>query len=113
MRRGRKRWLAAGVVTVAAAGIWLGVWLPARGPAQRPALVGGQARVGAMLPAITAYLQSAAYRDRNGSYSPADYLTQRIKWLCDAAIAEIRSDGALWRVGMDVACGGYARRGSR
>ena len=113
MRRGRKRWLAAGVVTVAAAGIWLGVWLPARGPAQRPALVGGQARVGAMLPAITAYLQSPAYRDRNGSYSPADYLTQRIKWLCDAAIAEIRSDGALWRVGMDVACGGYARRGSR
>jgi hypothetical protein len=40
--------------------------------------------------------------------SPASYETQRIKWLCNAELVEIRPDDTRWRVGMDVACGDYA-----
>jgi hypothetical protein len=65
MRPERVRWLIAGVVAVATAGICLGVWLN-RAPGRASAPVVDRAQVRVMLPAITAYLQSAAYRDRNG-----------------------------------------------
>jgi hypothetical protein len=109
MQRGRKRWLTAGVVAVVTAGICLGVWLTAPGPA----LLLDRAQARAMLPAITAYLQSPAYRDHNGGYPAADYRAQRVRWLCNAGIVEIRSDRTLWRVGMDVGCGDYDRRGNK
>jgi hypothetical protein len=108
MRPGRVRWLIAGVVAVVTAGICLSVWLN-----RAPAPVVDRAQVRGMLPAITAYLQSAAYRDRNGESPPEAYQAQRVRWLCNAGIVEIRPDGARWRVGMDVACGDYARRGNK
>jgi hypothetical protein len=35
----------------------------------------------------------------------------RVRWLCDAALVEVRPDGGRWRAGMDVACGDYDHRG--
>jgi hypothetical protein len=112
MRPGRVRWLIAGVIAVVTAGICLGVWLN-RAPIRALARAVDQAQVRAILPAITAYLQSAAYRDRNGESPPAAYQAQRVRWLCNAGIVEIRPEGTRWRVGMDVACGDYARRGNK
>ena len=109
MRRQRKLWLTAGAVVVVATGVSIGASLPAGVPIAAP----DQARVRAMMPAITAYLQSPAYRDLNGGpYLSAAYRTGRIRWLCNAAIVYISSDGTRWRVGMDVACGDYDRRGN-
>src|SRR5215467_1961550 len=99
MRPGRVRWLIAGVVAVVTAGICLSAWLH-----RASAPVVDRAQVRGMLPAITAYLRSAAYRDRNGESPPEAYQAQRVRWLCNAGIVEIRPDGARWRVGMDVAC---------
>lgn len=65
-----------------------------------------------MMPAITAYLNSSAFRQSEfDSYTTADYQAG-VKWLCNAALVEIRPDGRRWRVGMDVACGDYYRRGA-
>ncbi len=111
MGPGGVRWMIAGLAAIVTAGVCLGVWLPK--PARAPAVVLDRAHVRAMLPAITAYLQSPAYRDRNGEYPFAAYQAQRVRWLCNAGIVEIRPDGARWRVGMDVACGDYAHRGSK
>jgi hypothetical protein len=71
------------------------------------------AQVRAVMPAITAYLQSPAYRDRNGEYPAAAYRTGRVRWLCAAEIVYVGPDGTRWRAGMDVACGDYERQGSR
>jgi hypothetical protein len=65
-----------------------------------------------MMPAIIAYLESPAYRQGNSSgYTAADYQSGRVRWLCNAALVEVRPDGGQWRAGMDVACGDYDRRG--
>jgi hypothetical protein len=62
-------------------------------------------------PAIIAYLDSPAYRqDGLGGHSAADYQAGRVRWLCDAALVEVRPDGGRWRAGMDVACGDYDHR---
>jgi hypothetical protein len=67
-----------------------------------------------MMPAITAYLESPAYRQANSDeYSAADYQAGRVKWLCSAALVEVRPDGGRWQVGMDAACGDYERRGGQ
>jgi len=91
---------AAGTVVVAA-GWCLALWPTGPGPT----LVPDPARAQAMMPAIIAYLDSPAYRqDGLGGYSAADYQAGLVRWLCDAALVEIRPDGRQWRAGMDVAC---------
>jgi len=108
MRR-RYLWLTAGAAVVVAAGVFVGVRLSAG----VPVVAVDQARERAMMPAITAYLQSRAYRDLNGGpYPSAAYRTGQVRWLCNAAIVYISSDGTRWRVGMDVACGDYDRHGN-
>ena len=109
VRRIRRRWLIAGVVALIAAGAGASAWLHSEWPPPTP----DRAQVRAMLPFITRYLESPAYRNGNGSYSPADYQSGRERWLCAAAIAEIRPDGLQWRVGMDVWCGDYGLRGGK
>jgi hypothetical protein len=109
MPRRQKPWPTAGVAVVAAVGLSIGVRLSAGGPS----VAFDQARVRALMPAITTYLQSPAYRDRNGGYPSANYRTGRVRWLCDAAIVYISPDRARWRVGMDVACGDYSCQGSK
>lgn len=108
MRRGRITWLAAGGTAVAAAGCCLTMYAVAR----TLELVPDQAQAQAMTPAITAYLDSAAFRQSEmGNFTTADYQAG-VKWLCSAAIVEVRPDGRQWQVGMDVACGDYYRRGA-
>ena len=108
MRSGRIWWLAAAGAAVVAAGWCLAVWPAGRGPA----LVPDPARARAMMPAIIAYLDSPAYRqDGLGGYSASDYQAGRVRWLCGAALVEVRPDGGRWRAGIDVACGDYDRRG--
>jgi hypothetical protein len=97
-------WLAAVGVAVAATGC-----SPA---AQGPALIPDPAQARAMMPAIVAYLDSSAYRQVQSAYTTADYQAGRVRWLCSAALVEVRPDGGRWRAGMDVACGDYDRRGS-
>jgi len=110
MRSGRIWWLAAGGTAAVIAGGCLAVWLAARGPA----LVPDPARARAMMPAIIAYLDSPAYRqDGIGGYSAADYQAGRVRWLCGAALVEVRPDAGRWRAGMDVVCGDYDRRGGK
>jgi hypothetical protein len=110
MRRGRAWWLAAGgaAVAIAAAG-----GLAARLSGPGPVPVPDPALSRAMMPAIVAYLDSPAFRQVEGftGYSAADYQSGRVRWLCAAALVEIRPDGGRWRAGMDVACGDYDRRG--
>ena len=65
-----------------------------------------------MMPAVVAYLDSPAYRQVQGAYKAADYQSGRVRWLCSALVVEVRPDDGRWRVGMDVACGDYDRRGS-
>jgi len=93
---------------VVAVGVSIGVRLSAEWPIVTP----DQAQVHAMMPAITAYLQSSAYRDLNGEYPSAAYHTGRVRWLCTGAIVYIDSDGTQRRAGMDVACGDYDRQGN-
>jgi hypothetical protein len=93
---------------VVAVGVSIGVRLSAGWPIVAP----DQAQVHAMMPTITAYLQSPAYRDLNGEYPSTAYQTGRVRWLCTAAIVYIDSDGTHRRAGMDVACGDYDRRGN-
>jgi hypothetical protein len=67
-----------------------------------------------MMPAIIAYLDSPTYRQGGlGDFSAAAYQTGRVKWLCSAALAEVRPDGGRWRAGMDVACGDYERHSGK
>jgi hypothetical protein len=66
-----------------------------------------------MMPAIVAYLDSPAYRRVQGGYSAADYRAGRVRWLCAAALVELRPQGGRWRAGMEVACGDYDRRGGK
>jgi len=110
MRRRRIWQLAAGGAAIAVAGCGMALILAG----QSAALVPDPARARAMMPAIVAYLESSTYRkeDGLGDYSAADYQTGRIRWLCNAALVEVRSAGGRWRAGMDVACGNYERRSS-
>jgi len=67
-----------------------------------------------MMPVIIAYLDSSAYRQGGpgqGQYPAADYQAGQVRWLCGAALVEVRPDGGRWLAGMDVACGDYVRRG--
>jgi hypothetical protein len=65
------------------------------------------------MPSIIAYLESPSFRqDGLGGYTSSDYQSGRVKWLCNAALVEVRSDGERWQAGMDVACGDYDRRSS-
>lgn len=109
MRRRRNLWLTAGAAVVVAVGVSAGVTLAASGPVAAP----DQAQVNAVLPAITAYLQSPAYRNLNSEYSPTDYQTRRVRWVCTAAVVYIDSQGTQLRAGMDVACGNYERQGNK
>lgn len=109
MRSGRIWWLAAGAGAVAAAGCGMAVWLAGQGPA----LIPDPARARAIMPAVIAYLDSPAYRQVEGEHSAAEYRTGRVRWLCDAALVEVRRDGGRWRAGMDVWCGDYERYGGK
>lgn len=108
--RSRGFWsLAAGGAAIAA----VGCSVVAGSAGQSPALVPDPARARAMMPAIIAYLESPAYRQGGlGDYTAADYQAGRVRWLCSAALVEVRPDGGRWRVGMDAACGDYERRGA-
>lgn len=108
--RSARMWRVAAVgAAVVIAGGRLALWQTG----QLAPLLPDEAQERAMMPAIDAYLDSPAYRRNNlGDYSPADYRSGRLKWVCDAAIVEVRPDGAHWRVGMDVACGDYSRDGT-
>lgn len=108
MRPHRNLWLAAGAAVAVAIGVAVAVRLSAGLPIVAP----DQSQVHAMMPTITAYLQSPAYRDLNGGYPSAAYRAGQARWLCSAAIVSIDSYGPQWRAGMDVACGDYERRGN-
>jgi hypothetical protein len=90
-------------------GLAVGAKLSAGAPIESP----DQAQIRTMMPTITAYLQSGAYRYSNGEYSAAAYRALRVRWLCNAAIFYVHPDGTRWRVGMDVWCGDYDRRGNK
>lgn len=108
MRSRRIWWLAVGGVASVIAGSCTAVWLTGGGPI----LVPDSAQAQAMMPAVVAYLQSPAYRQGGlGDYTAGDYQSGRVRWLCSAALVEVRPDGGRWRAGMDVACGDYDRRG--
>jgi len=106
---GRAWRLAAGW----AAAVATGCCLAACSAGQGPALVPDPARARAMMPAIIAYLDSPAYhrQDGLGAYPAADYQSGKVRWLCSAALVEVRPDGGRWRAGMDVSCGDYDRHG--
>jgi hypothetical protein len=90
MRSRRIWWLAAGATAIAATGCTTAAGLAGQGPA----LIQDPARARAIMPAIIAYLESPAYRQRGpGEYSTADYQAGRVKWLCSAALVEVRPDG--------------------
>lgn len=107
--------VAATAVAAAVAAGFAASALVDRGPAIP--LRTSQAR--AMLPDINAYLNSRRFQDSPDSGAqPADgylastYPTLRSRWVCDAAILEIRPGRNGWHAGTDVACVEYARRGS-
>lgn len=95
----------AGVLTAAATAVIL--WRPGHGPVP-PAVNRAQARL--MLPAIATYLDSPAGGNQGG-YLTGAFPQLKPRVFCTAAIIEIRRDGSTWRVGMQTACGEYARRG--
>ena len=102
--------MAAAVVVVAAAGFAVRV-LVDRTPGPASLLRTRQAR--AMLPVINAYLNSRQFQNLPDSGTqPGDGYLARSRWFCDAAILEIRPGRAGWRVGIDVMCIEYARRGN-
>ncbi len=93
--------------TLAAAATAMILWSPGHGPLL-PGLDRAQARL--MLPAIEAYLDSPAGGNQGGYLTDA-FPELKPRVFCTAAIIEIRRDGSGWRVGMQTACGEYARRG--
>jgi hypothetical protein len=110
MRSRRTWWLTASAAAIAAAGCRAAVGLGGQGPA----LIPDPARARAMMSAIIAYLDSPAYRPVGpAEYPAADYQAGRVRWLCNAALVEVRPDGGRWLAGMDVACGDYDRHGAR
>jgi hypothetical protein len=88
------------VALVAAAGVWIAT--------RRPAVNEAQAR--AMLPVIGAHLD-----DGPGYAALGSALDARLKpkVFCDAGVIEIRPDGRRWRVGLQINCGEFARRGGK
>jgi hypothetical protein len=88
------------VALVAAAGLWIAT--------RRPAVNQAQAR--AMLPVIDAYLDNDPGAAAFGGALDAGL---KPKVFCDAGIIEIRSNGRRWRIGMQINCGEFARRGSQ
>ena len=104
---------AAVALALAMSGFAVGALLD-RGPLLPPRT--SQAR--AMLPVIDAYLNSRAFQTSPDSgiqpddgYLASSYPHLRSGWFCDAALIEIRPDRKGWRVGTDVYCIEYARRG--
>lgn len=104
----RARWLIIGGTAVVAAICGLGFWLTRPGPYLAP----DQEQAYAMMPAVTAYLDSQAYWPYLSGIvgSPAPDKQGQNMWLCGASIEDVRPDGAGWRVGMDVACADYFRQ---
>ena len=104
----RAWWLIVGGAAVVTASFGAGFWL------NRPApdLVPDQKQAYALMPAITAYLDSSAYWPYLAGIvgSAAHDKPGRNMWLCGAGIEEVGHDGAGWRVGMDVACADYFRQ---